>query len=380
MNSTTEEAPPLSTEAIVQNKDDSSGRSSENVVNEANKVTTPNQSPVDVEVDVITPAIPAEEVLVLPTVVVEKKKKEKKGSDHQQKSRFDLRFQAESILSSEGTKAIAKCIESGNMNTAVFQEIAKLAAEQGIKLRVKDQINKFFNFTPLLRSLHTIFPDLRYNRDILFFTAVREGEIPAVEYLLLHGNVDPLCRDGECLIEAYVERNNAPLTRLMLDYVKEQTDVNESFPSEVIEAAYDRKDFHLVRQLLSKGSNLSDTLLSAWSNAAEFEWEQMRLFTRFRHERVFQFHQGAIVQLCLADFSKLQVKEQNERREMFSYFISKGVKPIEFLDGIDQAQIDDFVKLMMSEESHGLFAKITQSSDQSAEEECHKRKRSNEQS
>lgn len=316
-----------------------------------------------------------EDEAVIEEKVVEKNRKEKPqtASARKQTSRFDMKFQAESILSTEGTKAISKCIESGNMSTAVFQEIAKLATEQEIKLRVKDSINKFFNFTPLLRSLHTIFPDLRYNRDILFFTAVREGEIPAVEYLLLHGKVDPLCRNGECLIEAYVERNNAPLTRLMLDYV--QQPATSSFPLEVIEAAYERKDFHLVRQLLAKGSELSDTILSSWMQAPSgtAQWDQMRLFTRFRPEQVFRSQDGAIVQLCLVDLSGFDVTEQNQRREMFSYFISKGLNPTEFLTGIDQTKIDDFIKLMMSESSRGLFAAIMQ--PQPPSEENKKRKK-----
>ncbi len=320
-------------------------------------------------------------------VVVEKKKKEKsktvaastvdKEVDRKEtKSRFDMKFQAESILSSEGTKAISKCIESGNMNTAVFQAIAKLATEQGIKLRIKDSINKYFNFTPLLRSLHTIFPDLRYNKDILFFTAVREGEIPAVEYLLLHGNVDPLCRNGECLIEAYVERNNASLTRLMLDYVKEDKTSSAYFPPEVIEAAQIRKDFHLVRQLLCKGSCLSDEMLNAWMQSDTFQWDQMRLFTRFQPQHVFRFQQGAIVKLCLVNISTLDVKEQNERREMFSLFISKGANPVDFLTDIDQSTIDDFVKLMMSETTQGLFKQILPNSQTpvASEEGTKKRK------
>ncbi len=338
----------------------------------SNKLNEPNEEKITeaVATNEETPTAATHPPPPSPPVVVEKKKKEK--PKQQTKSRFDMKFQAESILSSEGTKAISKCIESGNMNTAVFQEIAKLATEQGIKLRIKDSINKYFNFTPLLRSLHTIFPDLRYNKDILFFTAVREGEIPAVEYLLLHGNVDPLCRNGECLIEAYVERNNAPLTRLMLDYVQEAS--NTVFPLEVIEAANTRKDFHLVRQLLSKGSGLSNEMLTSWMQSETYQWDQMRLFTRFQPEQVFQFQEGAIVKLCLVDISALDVKEQNERREMFSFFISKGAHPADFLTGIDQATMDDFVKLMMSETTNGLFRQILQSGDD-VDEGNKKRKR-----
>lgn len=265
----------------------------------------------------------------------------------------DLQYEAEKILSNEGTKAISKCIAVGNINTALFQEIARLAQARGIRLRVKDSINKYMNFPPLIRSLHTIFADLRYDNDFLMYSAVREQLIPTIEYLLMDGLVDPLCRNGECITQAYVQQSNMTLTRMLLDHLR---DAHPEIPLPVLDTAVDRKDFSFIRYLLTKGVHVTAKMMDTWLDDKENrDWMLMRLYLRFSNEFVIPYRDQALARLCL-DTQDVDEKEKENRRDMFSLLMSYNMDVASLIQQYsDPTKVDQFTYLMMSEQSRGLY-------------------------